>query len=104
MFEIIFENIQLIAGVLILLGGTVFGMYKFHKNKVKEAFDEGVKEETSLQRIERKADKALEGVGRIEKKLDDETKRAADHHLRLYEKIEDIAEDVSFLKGKANGE
>lgn len=107
MFEIIFENIQLIAGVLILLGGTVFGMWKYHKKQIDNAFAKGKQEETCLQRIEGKADEAIKEIKETNKVLSREIEKAAEHHLRLYDKIDrndktlaGIASDVSFLKGK----
>lgn len=107
MFEIILENIELIATVGVLLGGTVFGMWSWHKKEVEKAFADGKQEETCLQRIEGKADEAIEGVKRIEEKVDNEVEKASEHHLRLYDKIDrndktlaEIASDISFLKGK----
>lgn len=107
MFEILTDNIQTITGTILGIGGTVFGMWKWHNRQVNNAFKEGKQEESCLQRIENKADDAIEGIKQTNAKLDKEIERAAEHHLRLYDKLDSqgknltqLMTDLSFLKGK----
>lgn len=100
MIEQMAENAPVILGFIVLLGGTIWGIFKYNKKKIRDAYNDGVLETNGINKIEKKADKALLGVSNLEKKLKEEQESADEHHKRLYDKIDIISKDVSFIRGK----
>lgn len=111
MFEILLNNLSLIIGILVVAGGSIFGAWKFHTSRVKNAFDEGKQEEICLTTIEGKADKAIELCKGLKKDRDEDRKNGDEHHRRLYDKLDDqnkvlatVQSDLSFVRGKLENE
>lgn len=105
--EFILSNLPAILGIISVVGGSGLGMWKFHKNQVEKAFKTGKQEETCLNRIEQKADSALEGLKKVEETLSKEVEQARDQHQRIYDKIDKqgesisrISTDISYIRGK----
>ncbi len=82
MFQTIADNITSIVAGIVLIGGFVWGIWKYGKKNVQE--------ETKLK----------SRVDTLEKNFEKEIKEAGKHHLALYTKLGDLGKDVAFIRGK----
>lgn len=107
MYDVIIENLNAIIPVGLLVAGTLWGILKYHKNKVTKAFKEGKAEEACLTKIENKADEAVKEVKKVKDQLVNAKEEGDEHHKKLYEKLDKHADilakmhgDLSYVRGK----
>jgi len=100
MIQTIVDNATAIFGLIILLGGTIWGIFKYNKKKLRDAFNKGVSEESNINEIEKKVNEAISKVKIVDEKLEDEKKEADIHHNRMYTELSKQGKDIAFIRGK----
>ena len=100
MIQTVVDNASAIFGLIILLGGTIWGIWKYNKKKLRDAYNKGVSEESNINEIEKKVNEAISKVKAVDEKLEEEKEDADIHHQRMYTKLDDLATSLSYIKGK----
>jgi len=98
--EIIINNLPVMVTMSVLIGGTIWGMFKYQKSKIEQAFNSGVTQQEKVNAIENKANEALDRVEAVEEDMIQEKKDSDEHHKRFYDKLERIMKDVDFIRGR----
>jgi len=92
-------NIKLILGSIAIIG-TIVGALRY-------LYKRGRKEQSAENRVDNIAD-ALEILGTninqwrddVKKDLEEETKKAHTQHTKLFERIDELSDEISYIKGR----
>lgn len=82
MFQTIVDNITTIVASIVLIGGFIWGIWKYGKKNIVS--------ETTLKNR----------VTHLEEDFEEEKTDGAKHHKALYEKLDSVSQDVAFIRGK----